>query len=266
MIYKAKHFISIVAFIFIYSAILNVETLKAQTKNVFENTSFKSGEKLNYEMSYGWVTGGKATVVLEETTFMEKPAYHVKATGYTVGLADKIFYVYDVYESYFDPETCLPFKAIRNVREDKYKRYQVDFFDHDKNTVTSLDKPKKNVKENTFDVISAAFSMRKEKFKDIKPGDIIRVSTYFHDEPWELVVRFKSIETIKLGIGKIECMKFKPIVQKGTFEDEDALSIWISNDDNRVPVLVEMKFFVGSFRTELASYVGLKNEFTFKKK
>jgi len=61
-------------------------------------------------------------------------------------------------------------------------------------------------------------------------------------------------------------MKFKPVVETGTFEDEDALSIWISNDKNKIPVRVQMNFFVGSFKTDLTTYSGLKNELIIKKK
>jgi hypothetical protein len=246
--------------------LINLSTLCAQNQAGKENTGFQAGEKLNYEMSYGWVTGGKASVELKEISYGDKTAFHVKATGYTVGLADKLFYVYDVYESYFDPQTCLPYKSIRNIRENKYTKFQIDTYDHQNNTVSSADKGVIKVKPMTFDVISAAFYLRKEKFENLKPGDILKVHTFFHGDPWDLVIRYKGIETVKLNIGKIECMKFKPVVETGTFEDEDALSIWISNDKNKIPVRVQMNFFVGSFKTDLTTYSGLKNELIIKKK
>lgn len=233
--------------------------------NIKTNNTFQAGEKLYFEMSYGWLVGGKANVELKETTYQGKQVFHAKASGYTVGLADKLFYVFDVYESYFDQETSLPIKAIRNVRENEYKRYQEDYYDHEKKTVFSLDKGTVKVKDMTFDVISASYYLRREKLTTIKPGEIIKIHTFFHGDPWELIIRFKGYETIKTDLGKIECMKFKPVVEKGTFEDEDALSIWLSKDNNHIPVRIQMDFFVGSFKTDLVGYSGLKNTLIIKK-
>ncbi len=233
--------------------------LTAQTQKAKENKTFKADEILNYEMGYGWITGGLAKIELKEELYQNKKVFHTRASGYTVGMADKLFFVYDVYESYFDTETGLPYKAIRNIRENKYKRYQEDFFDNEKKTVTN-DKGITTVKEMTFDVASAVYYLRREKLETIKNGDIIQIHTYFHGDPWELIIRFKGYETLKTKFGKIECMKFKPVVEKGTFEDQDALSIWISKDDNHVPIRIQMDFFVGSFKTDLVSYSGLKNE------
>ncbi|NJO90565.1 MAG: DUF3108 domain-containing protein [Chloroflexia bacterium] len=89
------------------------------------------------------------------------------------------------------------------------------------------------------------------------------IHTYFHDEPWDLVVRFKGYETIKTDLGKIRCMKFKPVVIEGTFESDDALDIWISADKNRIPVRIKMGLWVGSFKTDLTSFSGLTHPINF---
>ncbi len=250
---------------FIFAAIffLSAHFLKSQTT---KNLPFQAGEKLDYVMAYGFFPGGTASLELEETTLNNKKVFHCKTVGKTVGLADKIFKVYDVYESYFDTETCLPVKAIRNVSEGAtYKKYTEDFFDHEKLTVTNNLNEKKTIKKNTFDVISAFYYARCTVFEGLKEGNVIRIETFFQDKQWTLVVRFKGYETIKIpNFGKIECLKFKPIVETGTFEDEDALDIWISNDQNHIPVRIEMDFFVGSFRTDLVKYSGLKHSLNFK--
>jgi hypothetical protein len=219
---------------------------------------YKPDEKLYYEMSYGFIVGGKAVLELNESLFKGNPVYHARAIGQTVGIADKVFGVYDIYESYFDPATCLPFQSVSNVKEGKYKRFLESVFDHSLFTVKNNEKDPVKIKKSTYDVISAFYLIRKDKLDNIKPGQIIRINTIFNGDPWEMVIRFKGLETIKLDIGKIECMKFKPVVEKGTFENEDALSIWISADQNRVPVRAQMEFFVGSFKTDLVKYSGLK--------
>jgi hypothetical protein len=229
------------------------------------NLVFKPGEELKYEMSYGFITGGVASLSLNRTRYQGKEVYHVKAIGRTVGVANAIYNVRDIYESYFDPVTGKPFKSVMDLKEGDYKNYGEVVFNHNEGTLESSKSGKKEFgSKDIFDIVSAFYHLRRS-LTDIKPNDKVVIHTYFHDEPWDLVVRYKGVETIKTKLGKISCMKFKPVVQKGTFEDEDALDIWISNDLNRIPVKVSMKFFVGSFKTELVKYSGLVYEMDIKK-
>lgn len=229
------------------------------------NTAYKTGEKLEYLMYYGWLDGGKATLTLEETYYDGQKVHHCKAIAHTIGMADRLFKVYDVYESYFDIETAKPLKAIRNLREDTYRAYNEVTFDHENNKVNSQKKGEVEVPKNIYDVVSAFYYARRTKFDNLKNGDIIRINTYFHDEPWELVVKFKGYETIELDIGELKCMKFIPIVEEGVFTHEEALRIWVSADKNYIPVRAEMEFFIGSFKTDLVNYSGLKNELVLNK-
>jgi hypothetical protein len=48
----------------------------------------------------------------------------------TTGLADAIFRVKDIYESYFEAESGLPLFSIRNIQEGRYKKYNEVIFDH----------------------------------------------------------------------------------------------------------------------------------------
>jgi len=152
-----------------------------------------------------------------------------------------------------------------DLKEGKYKNYNLVHYNQTQKTLVSKKSGKKTVKNNVFDIVSAFYHLRRS-LKNLKVGQKVTIHTYFHDEPWDLIVRYKGTETIKTNLGKISCMKFKPVVEKGTFKDEEALDIWISNDKNRVPIRVKMKFFVGSFKTDLVEHSGLKYPLIFKKK
>jgi hypothetical protein len=228
------------------------------------NTVFKAGEELKYEMSYGWITGGVASLSLQKVKYQGKEVYYVKAIGKTVGVAHSLYNVKDIYESYFDPETGVPYKSVMDLKEGDYRNYNEVIFNQSEGTLVSDKSGKKSIGKDVFDIVSAFYHLR-QNLTDLKVGDKVTIHTYFHDEPWDLVVRYKGTERIKTGLGKIECMKFKPIVEKGTFENEDALDIWISNDLNRIPICIKMKFFIGSFKTELVKHSGLANAVNFVK-
>jgi hypothetical protein len=240
---------------------------------IFDNDSnkfdqqqvFKPGEVLNYEMSYGFIKGGEASLKLQQVTYKGKDAYHVRAVGRTTGIAHTLYNVRDLYESYFDPVTGKPFKSVMNLKEGDYRNYNEVYYNHGNGTLVSKKSGKQKLeKKDVFDIVSAFYHLRKS-LNNLKVNENVVIHTYFHDEPWDLIVRFKGYQTIKTDMGKIRCMKFKPVVIEGTFESEDALDIWISADKNRIPVRVKMKLWIGSFKTDLKSFAGLAHPIMFTK-
>lgn len=109
-----------------------------QLTRIFATTllllSFFSGnarqrEVISYDLKFGVMKAGEAKLVITDTTFNGKRAVHYYLEGQTTGLTDKLFKVYDIYESTVDPSTMLPYRAVRNIRERKYRYYdEVLFF------------------------------------------------------------------------------------------------------------------------------------------
>jgi len=229
--------------------------------------NYKVGEKLTFEAYYGWITGAKAEMELKETTYGGKQVYYAKIKGYSVGLTERLYRIRETFESYFDQETYLTIKAVEDVKEgEKYTRYLTYLFDQTEDKVWSSKSCNHKVPDNTFDVISAFYHIRNMDLSKIKKGDVITVHTFFQNEPWDLVIKYLGTETIKIGLGKISCMKFRPMVQKqGVFKDEEALNVWISADQNKIPVRAQMDLMVGAFKIDLISYQELKYTLELKK-
>ncbi len=242
------------------SFILFSFTVSQDTKHRNDN-SYVSGEYLKYEVGYGWIIGAEAFLNLETTTYKGKKIFYAKGYGKTIGIADAIYNVYDTYESYFDIHTGLPYHAVEDQTEGPHYTYHIDLdFLPEKNKIIASRKVKKDsIPNRTFDILSAIYELRNIVKKDIQIGDKITIHTFFQGENWDLIVRFIGYETIKLSFGKVKCYKFMPIVQKGTvFTDKDALNVWVSADEAKIPVKIAMKLWVGSFSAELSEYKGLK--------
>jgi hypothetical protein len=258
-------------FVFVLFLINPVSAQKSQPPaNSQQNNPFQAGESLKYLMHYGIIDGATASLQLTEEKMNGQSVLHAVAVGKTIGIADKIFAVNDVYESYFDIESGYPLKSVRKIAEGKYRNYNVVFFNHPYQYLMSLKSGKRNypdsLKGNIFDVVSAFYFARKNIFKDVKKGDLVTLKTFFDDDFWLLQVKFKGIETIKTNKGKIECLKFSPVVEPGrVFDTQDDVKIWISNDENRIPIRVQMDIIVGSFKADLIEYSGLKFNLNFKK-
>ncbi|MBQ9214497.1 MAG: DUF3108 domain-containing protein, partial [Bacteroidales bacterium] len=86
------------------------------------------------------------------------------------------------------------------------------------------------------------------------------------EENWPLRLQDVKTETIKISkLGKISCYKFIPVVEvSGVFTAKDALSIWISADQNKIPIRAQMSLMVGSAKVDLVKYQNLKYETGFK--
>ena len=85
------------------------------------------------------------------------------------------------------------------------------------------------------------------------------------DEIFPLKVKFVGNEEIKIRKGTFACLKFVPVVQSGRyFEKEDDVEFWVTNDKNRIPVLVKAKIPVGVIKMHLVEWEGLVGEISKK--
>lgn len=213
-------------------------------------------EHLKYVIHYGFIRGGKASLKLRSERYKGQDIHHLILSGRTTGITNSLFGVKNTYESYVDKETLLPIKAIRNIKEGSYKRYNELLFDREKNKVHSKRSGEHDVVEGVHDILSAFYFARMKLFNsDLVEGQNLKIDTYFSDEPFLLQFKFMGYETINSKIGKIKCYKFIPVVETGrAFKNEDDMHIWISADENKVPIRVQFDLFIGSLRCDLVNF------------
>jgi len=220
---------------------------------------FAPGEEIEFIIKYGPIVGGRAIATLENARINNQEVYHAKMVARSAGLADLLYRVEDIYESYFSPETGLPYMAIRNISEGDYRFYNETEFFHKDNYVLSQKSGKIDVPEGILDMVTALYKIRRLNYSNYKDGDIINITTYFDDEIFPFDIRYKGIETIKTSLGNVECIKFVPFVEPGRiFESEDDMTIWVSNDKNLLPIRVKFDLLVGSIKCDLVNYSNLK--------
>ncbi len=233
-----------------------------------KNESFKRGEKLTYRMHYGFINAGEATLEITNDVqpLGKRNTFHVLGLGSTNGTFDLFFKIRDRYESYIDEDAMVPWLFIRRVNEGGYKISQNQIFNHYRKTM-EMDGKKFSVPEGIQDMISSFYFARTLDFSNAKQGDIFQFPCFVDDTVWTLKIKFMGKETINSDIGKIRCLKFRPVVQKGrVFKKEEDLNAWISDDKNKVPVRAEAKILVGSIKMDLTEYSGLTNPLSLEGK
>ena len=231
------------------------------------NTAFEPGEELIYDLKYGIVKGGelKINVYLEPVGY--DYLFHVRARCYTTGVVSKMATVNDIYESYFDIVNGLPMKAIRNVTENNYKRYNEDLFFQDSSVVYSMKSGRHQVSYHTFDLISAFYYARRFIFdKKYEKNETMGLDTWFNEKLYHIQLQYKNTEKFKTKFGKMECLHFVPVLDdKSTFKKEEDLGAWFTNDGNFVPVEIRVKMPFADIHCILRSYKNLKNKDGFLK-
>ncbi len=226
------------------------------------NPVYKSGESLRYQIYYGPINGGEVTMTLKPVNLEGLEVLHGVALGYTTGLADRVFRIYDVYETYMDPATGLPVKSIRNISEGNYRFYNEIWYDRDSNTVHTLMSGRNEVPEGIMDMVSAIYRLRDTLHTGtFRPGDVIEMTTWFSDRIYPVYIRYDGPEKVRTRMGTFHAIKVYPVSEPGrVFRGEEDITVWFSNDSNFVPLRVRLNMLVGAVRMDLIEAEGLRHE------
>ncbi len=218
--------------------------------------AFKTGEILTYQIRYGIIVAGITTLLLEEEVYNQKHVFHATAIGQTTGMANTLYGVRDIYESWFDKKTNLPYKQVRSIREGRYSNYNEVTYDRKRNTVNSQLSGEHVVPEKILDLTSTFYYLRRLDFSNMNEGEVIFVNMYFADEIFPFRLKYIGKDNVRTKFGKISCFKISPVVEVGRmFKAKDDLTIWFTDDDNRLPVLVRMDIrLVGDVLLKLIKY------------
>ncbi|MFC6875550.1 DUF3108 domain-containing protein [Flavobacterium myungsuense] len=235
--------------------------------------AFDSGEWFKFRVHYGLFNAGYATLEVQEATKNNKKVYHAIGKGYTTGMSRFFFKVEDNYESYFDKETGKPYQFVRKIDEGGYKKNQEGFFNQSDNKIFVKDYKNKSentflIPENTQDIVSTFYYLRNHPTIDkLKVGESITVDMFFDNETTKFKLKFIGKEDLETKFGIVPTMIFRPLVQSGrVFKEEESLTVWISDDDNKIPLSIKASLAVGSIKADLDAFKGLKYSFKVKAK
>lgn len=256
---------------YLFTLIIFFAGLKAPNNQ--NESAFQTGEWFKFKMSYsGFLKAGNATLSLNESNLNGKPVYHVVGKGWTTGLIKAVFKVEDRYESYFDKQTGAPYKFIRKIDEGGHtKDIEIDF-NHSQRKAVVNNKKKKRVRtieteQDVQDMVSMYYHLRNNiDVKSLKRGDEIRTNMFFDEENYGFKLKYLGKEVIKVDINgtdvKVRALKFRPYVMAGrVFKEEESLTLWVSNDKNKIPLKIKADLAVGSLRADLVAFKGLKHSF-----
>jgi hypothetical protein len=237
------------------------------------NISFKAGEKVLYHAYYNWgfiwINAGQVTFEVDQTNYLQQPAYHLKAYGSSYKSYDILFKVRDSFDVLVDTLHLVPFEFHRKTNEGSYTAHHHYIFDRQNNLVKSrISKENKPYVDSvfqwpscSFDLLSMVYKARNIQFDNYKPGDKIPINMIVDGESHDLYIRYQGREDIKNRDGRrFRCLKFSPLLVEGTiFKSGEGMTVWVTDDDNRIPIIVEAKILIGSVKAIFVGAKGLRH-------
>ncbi len=258
-------FLFIIIFIFIFGAAYSA------TFDSIPNGAFRRGEKLYYRLYYrtflfGKIYAGDMSIEIKENDrkFSGRSTYDIECIGTSRKSLHWLMNVDDSFESFLDEKAIFPWLFIRHTHEGHYIKEDEVKFQPQKNIAISRTSTKKTP-PHVQDILSAFYFARTANFSKLHPDDSFSIPIFLDDSVYVSAVICRDREAVKTGIGRFNCVKFSPMVMTGkVFHNRYPMTIWISDDKNKIPVRLDSSLFIGRIEAELISAEGLANPMTSK--
>ena len=239
---------------------VSISLTLAQELTMVNDPVFKVGEQLSYRLKYGFFTAAEADLKVENTDikYNGHPAYHIVVEGKTAGSFDVFYKVRNRYESYVDQKTLLPYYYAENRHEGNWNHSDKVTFNHETDKITA-NKGTYPYTGKVFDFVSAYYFARTIDISKMHIGDKFELKYFLDDGINSLGITYVGKEKVTCSMGTFNCLKFNPTIIPGRiFKKNSKLYLWITDDDNRIPVKAQVEVILGSITMDLTGAKGLK--------
>jgi len=254
------------SFIFVFTA------MNGQCK--VTNNAFSSGEKISYDLyfNYGIINAraGKGSLSVTEANYRGVNAYKTVMTLNTSGLAGNIYSVNDTLTSFVDKD-LRPLLFTKEAAEGKDYSVERQAFSYQNNQITIRAVRTWNGEERfdetvttdrcTYDYLSVLSYVRNIDYTGMKPGDSHFIQFISGRRPVQMYVNYLGKSTVKANNGKrYEVINISMTIRDDAFTDQkEALKASITNDQNRIPVVIDTHLKMGVVRAVLKDLSGQRH-------
>ena len=225
-----------------------------ELKRVVSNRAFGVGERLEFSVGYGVIKAGTAVMEIPEIVKLDgRKCYHIVSTAKSNKFFSVFFKVDDKVESFMDVHGLFSLRYDKHLREGKFKADISMIFDQENHlAIYNSGKDTFEVAEYAQDVLSAFYFVRTQ---ELTVGKSIFVDNHTDKKNYPLEVKVLRKERVKVDAGEFDCVVVEPLLKTpGIFKQKGSLTIWLTDDETKMPVLMKSKVIIGSISTELISY------------
>ena len=233
---------------------------KAEISRRVENIAFGVGEWLQFDIGYGFINAGTATLEVQDVIeFNGRPAYQLVSTAVSNKFFNSFYPVRDRVESITDAIGLFSWRFEKELREGKYRSHRKYTFDQINHRVV-YNSDSIEVAPYVQDALSVMYYVRTQK---LVVGESVFVDNFTDGKNYPLEVKVRGREKIKTKAGEFDCLELEPLLlTSGIFKHEGKLTVYVTDDRMRLPVLMKSKVVVGAITAELTDYrLGRLEEF-----
>jgi len=217
-----------------------------------ENIAFGVGERMEFDIGYGFINAGYATMEVKELIeFNGRPCYQIVSAARSNKFFSSFYRVEDRVESVVDALGIFSWYFEKNLSEGKYRAtryYSIDQVNH----YAIYEEDTIEVKPFVQDALSVLYYARTQ---DLKVGESIFIDNFTDGKNYPLEVKVIQKETVKVKAGTFDCIVLEPLLRaSGIFKHEGKLKVWLTDDRLKLPVLMKSRVLVGSISAELTDY------------
>jgi len=261
---------SALAVLFLMLPVFQAE-VSGRNMRTINNKAFAPGEKLVFRAFYnstltGNVLAGDAVIEIhpELQTINGRSAMRVIGQMRTRGVFSLFFRVNNRFESYIDKWAIVPLHFTGNVQEGNYRKTQDVRFEHLEGVAHTNDEVVP-IPAYVQDILSAFYFARTLPLENPLPGQEFAIDFFHGDSVYVTRILFDGYESIRTRLGTFNTIRFKPMMLTGkVFSQPFPMTLWVSADQNRVPIRIETELKVGNLRLELTEFHGLNNPLASK--
>ncbi len=216
-----------------------------------ENSAFRPGEYLEFEIAWKFFKAGTATMSVADTLYRDRPCYHIKTTARSSSTIDAFYKVRDRVESFVDKEGLFPWKFEKHLREGKFRRDRFTEFDQTRQIAT-LKKDTIDVPPYVQDILSRFYYVR---ILPLEVGKHFDIENLTDRKVYPLRILVHKKETVKVPAGRFKCIVVEPVLRgEGLFNQKGRLMIWLTDDVRKMPVMMKSEVFIGTVDVKLRKY------------
>ena len=241
-----------------------------------QNNSVAAGEKLVFTASYnmsGLLTDlAQVTMETSEVKTSTNTLLRLKCKARTFAKWDHFFKINDLYESYVSPTTLKPYLYKRDINEGGYYKFMQYNYNHKTGTVKSLKRKRRgdgtfwdenknlNIGTATKDLVATLYHSRTLDIHKAGVGSTDTFSVLMDNKEYDVSITFLSKETINTKIGRKECYKLSIAINNSdVLKGSNDNLLWLTADNNKIPVYAKFKVPVGNGELKIQSATGLKH-------
>ncbi len=219
---------------------------------------FGDGEKFVYSVQYGIINAGEASLEIRNIAFIDStPCYHIVSDARSNRVFSRFFKVRDRFESFMDTLSLVSLYYEKHLREGKYRKDEEVKFDQKAHKAIYRDRTVP-IPPRTQDVLSALYYVRT---LPLEIGQSFAVANHTNGKNYPLLIKVLKREQITVEAGSFDCIVVEPLLRSaGLFKHQGRLTVWLTDDKYRIPVLMQSKVVVGAISAVLKSYTLAKKD------